>query len=348
MSRRHPAPKMQRMSVDVPLSCFEHLLRLGSGAHAVVHKARARSYAHLPRAVRGRVVAVKMSRSSRGCTASKAIRKEEHLLGLLRNAPHENIVCQLARGRHPSHYTRLSHRPPSEDEQRFLVDPDTSDESDSEEEEGGEAKKRRYPQAVEAALCVRSFQVLEYLPMDLFHEIHTLKKRLTPDRVAWVAFCVGRAILHLHFLGWSHRDIKPENILVDRAPRGQVKVCDMGFAERCASPLEQGGGRAGTHDYSSPEAAAGKHNYWSLDAWQLGVVMLEMMAGKYPWGRSKRDRWGRDVPKEAEEGWPHELVAVARGLAHPDPGARWSVASAVAALAALLASSSPPSTTATT
>jgi serine/threonine protein kinase len=102
------------------------------------------------------------------------------------------------------------------------------------------------------------------------------------------------ALEYLHTLPDKviHRDIKPENILLDKGRR--VKLADFGW-----SNVMQGlGSRAtfcGTPDYLAPEMIRGDGHNESLDMWEMGVLLYEMILGKSPFGASTQDQTCRKI-----------------------------------------------------
>jgi len=79
-----------------------------------------------------------------------------------------------------------------------------------------------------------------------------------------------------------HRDIKPENLLLDKEGRdGRIKVADFGWsnffnAERTRMTY------CGTLDYLAPEMINQQGHTTSLDLWNLGVLLFELLTGSAP------------------------------------------------------------------
>ncbi|CAI2169515.1 17792_t:CDS:2 [Funneliformis geosporum] len=75
-----------------------------------------------------------------------------------------------------------------------------------------------------------------------------------------------------------HRDVKPTNILVNRA--GEVKICDFGVSGQLQQSLAKT--HIGCQKRIQHEKSSSSYTVQS-DIWSLGLSMLELGTGKYPY-----------------------------------------------------------------
>lgn len=99
------------------------------------------------------------------------------------------------------------------------------------------------------------------------------------------------AVQHAHARLVVHRDIKPSNVLVDGD--GRVRLLDFGIAKLMDAgsdgPTTRQGQLPMTHEYAAPEQLAGGAISTSIDVYQLGLMLFELVTGQAPW-----KSWGRE------------------------------------------------------
>ena len=82
-----------------------------------------------------------------------------------------------------------------------------------------------------------------------------------------------------------HRDIKPDNILVNT--QGFVKLTDFGITKQLDETSALVSTFVGTLYYMSPERMEGEKYSFEGDIWSLGIVLIELVTGSYPYIESK-------------------------------------------------------------
>lgn len=90
-----------------------------------------------------------------------------------------------------------------------------------------------------------------------------------------------------------HRDLKPSNVLV--TAEGEVKLLDFGTSRLTGEDVGTTLHRALTPRYASPEQLRGEPLTTTTDTFSLGVVLYELVSGKWPFGdpESGKDAWRR-------------------------------------------------------
>ncbi|KAG1818459.1 kinase-like domain-containing protein [Suillus subaureus] len=82
-----------------------------------------------------------------------------------------------------------------------------------------------------------------------------------------------------------HRDIKPSNILCNS--QGQIKICDFGVSGELINSIADT--FVGTSTYMSPERIQGAQYTVKSDVWSLGISLIELALGRFPFADSDPD-----------------------------------------------------------
>jgi eukaryotic-like serine/threonine-protein kinase len=134
------------------------------------------------------------------------------------------------------------------------------------------------------------YLVLEYVRGERIDE-YCNQRGLGIEQRVRLFLDVLAAVAHAHSNLVVHRDLKPSNILVTE--QGEVKLLDFGIAALLSggaddvTPLTRHMGPGLTPGYASPEQLLGQPITTAADAFALGTVLFELLAGRRPW--STRD-----------------------------------------------------------
>lgn len=152
---------------------------------------------------------------------------------------------------------------------------------------------------------------------------------LAPERVVAISIAVLGALEALHAREVIHRDLKSSNIYLCPLPAGGevVKILDLGFAKVADEMnLTAKNQLLGTPFYMSPEQCIDPTTVDArTDLFALGIVMFEVLTGKWPYDyMSKKELLGKVVKGELERNPARQRpeipqwldLIVARALAH--------------------------------
>lgn len=110
----------------------------------------------------------------------------------------------------------------------------------------------------------------------------------TPDLISVreIIGQIGKGLQAFHRLEAIHQDLKPENIMIDE--NGVVKIIDFG-ATRVAgiedmNLLSEEINFLGSAQYAAPEYFLGELGTASSDIFSLGVIVYQMLSGRFPYG----------------------------------------------------------------
>eukprot|EP00742_Colponemidia_sp_Colp-10_P004458 GILJ01004759.1.p1 GENE.GILJ01004759.1~~GILJ01004759.1.p1 ORF type:complete len:351 (+),score=44.11 GILJ01004759.1:32-1054(+) len=128
---------------------------------------------------------------------------------------------------------------------------------------------------------------LEYMDVgsiaDVIKKVRGHQEPCTPEPViSKMAAQMLQGLIYLHKVKHQiHRDIKPENILINSS--GQVKLTDFGISRELQDTQGLCATFVGTVTYMSPERILGQTYNFSSDVWSLGLVLVELARGTYPY-----------------------------------------------------------------
>ncbi|CAI2373339.1 unnamed protein product [Moneuplotes crassus] len=106
--------------------------------------------------------------------------------------------------------------------------------------------------------------------------------KVPEEVIASIAQQTLNGLAYLHLCDKSvHRDIKPDNILINK--NGEVKLTDFGIAKILDESLDLCKTWVGTAHYMSPERMSGEKYSFPGDIWALGIILIEMAIGEYPY-----------------------------------------------------------------
>ena len=132
----------------------------------------------------------------------------------------------------------------------------------------------------------RKYYAMDYVRGQRLHQ-YVRDKKLSLEQTLRLFATVCDAVQFAHQRGVIHRDLKPSNILVDA--EGNPKILDFGLARSMSASAQTVVSMTqellGTLPYMSPEQTRGDPDEIDTrtDVYALGVVLYELLTGKYPY-----------------------------------------------------------------
>lgn len=122
---------------------------------------------------------------------------------------------------------------------------------------------------------------MEHMDCGSLDSVLVKKGKLPLDVLGKIAYSVIEGLIYLYDVHKIiHRDIKPSNVLVNSA--GKVKLCDFGVSGELINSIANT--FVGTSTYMSPERIQGAAYSVKGDVWSLGLMLVELATGKFPFG----------------------------------------------------------------
>lgn len=127
--------------------------------------------------------------------------------------------------------------------------------------------------------------LMEYMDGGTLETLMKTGVTFTESSLADVARQILNGLNYLHTHKIIHRDIKPANLLVNK--NMEVKIADFGVSKIMCRTLDACNSYVGTCAYMSPErfdpdTHGANYNGYSGDIWSLGLTMLELYMGHFP------------------------------------------------------------------
>jgi serine/threonine protein kinase len=149
-----------------------------------------------------------------------------------------------------------------------------------------------------------TYLVLEWLDGEV---LRVDSAGMSVEAAAHLLAPIVQGLVSIHEAGVAHRDIKPDNIFVTRD--GAVRLLDFGIA-KVASERKRGFASTATAssgftvNYAAPEQLANAATGPWTDVYALGVLLVELIAGRHPY---------------AELGFLEAMLALANPARCPSP-----------------------------
>ncbi|QRV77625.1 mitogen activated protein kinase kinase [Ceratobasidium sp. AG-Ba] len=127
---------------------------------------------------------------------------------------------------------------------------------------------------------------MEYMDKGSLDGIYKKHGAIDIQVVGKIALAVLEGLTYLYDVHRIiHRDIKPSNILFNS--KGEIKICDFGVSGELINSIADT--FVGTSTYMSPERIQGAQYTVKSDVWSLGISLIELALGRFPFAESSSD-----------------------------------------------------------
>ena len=157
------------------------------------------------------------------------------------------------------------------------------------------------------------YLIMHYASKGQLYNLLKKQKKIDEKNAAQFMREIISAVKYLHSFNPPiiHRDIKPENILLDENYR--VKLADFGWSNYLKEKQELRNTYCGTPEYLAPEMVKKEGHNTSLDIWDLGVLMFELLCGKPPFQGKNYGELFTNIKKHRIN-WPNNFPPLAKNL----------------------------------
>lgn len=124
---------------------------------------------------------------------------------------------------------------------------------------------------------------LEFMDLGGLDNLLAKAGKVPENVLACMSFQVLWGLAYLKHEKRVHRDIKPPNILINS--NGEVKLTDFGISKELQNSM-MCATFVGSFKYMAPERMQHSRYDYSADIWSLGIVLMELALGKYPYPES--------------------------------------------------------------
>jgi len=126
--------------------------------------------------------------------------------------------------------------------------------------------------------------------------------KLTVEKCEYIALDIARAISYLHEKGIIHNDLRASNILLDKNYQN-ARLADFGLAKKRIANMSlemTNETTKGVVRWLSPEVLNGEMKTEKADVYSFGMILWELMTGKFPFNQIKSDDQARELIKKGE------------------------------------------------